>query len=106
MASSDCVYVYITSIRIESQSSLVYNCIDVSDNITMERKNMNTEPAEPTTNDGLANIRQAEEFLAVSRSTLYVLMDKGDLPYAKIGKSRRIPWKALRDFAERCLVAG
>jgi excisionase family DNA binding protein len=66
---------------------------------------MNAKPAEPTTSDGLASIRQAETFLAVSRSTLYVLMDKGDLPYAKIGKSRRIPWKALREFAESCLVA-
>jgi excisionase family DNA binding protein len=76
----------------------------LSDNTMMERKRMNPKPAGLATNDGLATIRQAEEFLAVSRSTLYVLMDKGELPYAKIGKSRRIPWKALREFAQRCLV--
>ena len=30
----------------------------------------------------------------VGRSTLYELMDKGFLPYAKIGRSRRIPKRA------------
>jgi excisionase family DNA binding protein len=45
--------------------------------------------------DGLAKIGDACRFLSVSRSTLYSLMDKGVLPYAKIGGSRRIPWRAL-----------
>ena len=59
---------------------------------------------ESTSQEGFASIRQAEEFLSISRSTLYTLMDRGELQYAKIGKSRRIPWKALREFAERSLV--
>jgi hypothetical protein len=28
-------------------------------------------------------------------------MDKGTLRYVKIGKSRRIPWAALAELAER-----
>jgi excisionase family DNA binding protein len=58
----------------------------------------------PVTADGLASIREAEEFLSVGRSTLYKLMDSGELRFAKVGKCRRIPWRALREYAERCLV--
>jgi excisionase family DNA binding protein len=72
-----------------------------------EEKPMTTpNPTVSATDEGLASIRQGEQFLAVSRSTLYALMDQGKLPYAKIGKSRRIPWKALREFVQRCLVGG
>jgi excisionase family DNA binding protein len=65
----------------------------------------NLKSAESVTEQGLSTIRQAEQFLASSRSTIYALMDRGELPYVKIGKSRRIPSKALREFAERCLVS-
>ena len=55
--------------------------------------------------DGFATLVQAAEYLGVGRSTIYMLMDSGKLPNAKIGdKARRIPWKALRAFGEQCLV--
>jgi excisionase family DNA binding protein len=54
--------------------------------------------------DGFASTREASEFLSVSRSKLYALMDSGDLQFAKFGKSRRVPWQSLRAFAARCLV--
>jgi excisionase family DNA binding protein len=56
------------------------------------------------TADGLADVREAAEFLSMSRSSLYKLMDTGELRFAKIGKARRIPWRSLRDFAERSLI--
>jgi excisionase family DNA binding protein len=61
------------------------------------------------TDDGLASIQQGCEFLNCSRQTLYNLMSRNLLPYVKFGstenkKSRRIPWKALHEFAERSLV--
>ncbi len=56
--------------------------------------------------DGLVSIGEAAEFLAVSRSTLYELMDQGRLPYAKIGRSRRIPRRALIDLAQLSLRGG
>jgi excisionase family DNA binding protein len=59
---------------------------------------------EQATQEGLATLRQAEEFLSVSRSTLYGLMERGELAYAKVGKCRRIPWRVIREFAEKCLV--
>ena len=55
------------------------------------------------TADGFASIEEAADFLAASRSTVYLLMNTGKLRWAKIGKSRRIPWKALRQFAQSCL---
>jgi excisionase family DNA binding protein len=49
--------------------------------------------------DGMASVRQAAEFLSVSRTTLYAFMDSEGLAYAKFGRGRRLPWKALRAFA-------
>ncbi|HEX6507757.1 MAG TPA: helix-turn-helix domain-containing protein [Chloroflexota bacterium] len=44
-------------------------------------------------------------FLQVSRSTLYGLMDGGELAYVKIGKARRIPWTALISLVKRNTVS-
>jgi excisionase family DNA binding protein len=56
--------------------------------------------------DGFASIEEASEFLTLSRAYVYRLMDAGDLPYAKFGRARRIPRRALREYAEKCMVAG
>ena len=49
--------------------------------------------------DGLMTIREATAFLRLGRSTLYGLMERGDLPYARIGARRLIPRRALVDLA-------
>ena len=49
--------------------------------------------------DGLMTIREAIAFLRLGRSTLYGLMERGDLPYACIGARRLIPRRALIDLA-------
>jgi excisionase family DNA binding protein len=54
---------------------------------------------------GFASVKDASDFMSLSRSTIYELMDKGELRYAKIGKSRRIPWAALEELAEKSMVA-
>jgi excisionase family DNA binding protein len=54
--------------------------------------------------DGLRSVAEACEFLGVSRSTLYLLMDGGQLAYCKIRGARRIPYRALVALAEKCLV--
>lgn len=56
--------------------------------------------------DGLVTVKEAARFLSLSRSTLYQMMDKGELQYAKIGGSRRIPRQALKGLAENCLLGG
>lgn len=56
--------------------------------------------------DGLCTIPEAAEFLRVSRSAIYSGMDRGDITYTKLPgqRSRRIPRKALVQFAARGLV--
>jgi excisionase family DNA binding protein len=56
--------------------------------------------------DGLVPLADAMAFLSVSRSTLYELMEKGVLPYSKIGRSRRIPKRALVELAQQTLRGG
>jgi excisionase family DNA binding protein len=54
--------------------------------------------------DGFASVEQAEEFLRLGRSTVYKLMESGELIYAQFGRSRRIPWRAIREYAAKQLV--
>jgi excisionase family DNA binding protein len=54
---------------------------------------------------GLASVKEAEKFLALSRATIYSLMDKGELRYVKIGKSRRIPWAAIDELVQKNTIA-
>ena len=54
--------------------------------------------------EGFLTISGAESFTGMKRSTLYNLMQDGTLPYAKVGKARRIPKKALIDFMAGNLV--
>lgn len=56
--------------------------------------------------DGLVTVVEAAGFLGIGRSKTYDLMDKGLLPYVKIGKARRIPRRALVDYAARGLRSG
>lgn len=56
--------------------------------------------------DGLVTVAAAAAFLAVGRSTLYGAMDRGELVFVKIGRSRRIPKRGLIEFAARHLRNG
>ena len=56
--------------------------------------------------DGLMTISEAVEFLAVSRSKLYEMMDKGELAYVKLGRCRRIRRRELTDLVSRELRGG
>jgi excisionase family DNA binding protein len=48
--------------------------------------------------DGLVSTAEAARSLSVSRSFLYVAMGRGELPYVKLGRARRIPRRALIEF--------
>jgi excisionase family DNA binding protein len=56
--------------------------------------------------DGLMTVEEARQFLRISRSTIYEIMDCGQLPYVKFGRNRRIPRRALIEFSTTNLVAG
>lgn len=49
--------------------------------------------------DGLMSVRDAAHFVAISRSELYLIMERGELKYVKIGRRRLIPRRSLIDFA-------
>ena len=40
----------------------------------------------------------------MSRAKVYTLMGSGELPFAKIGKCRRVPWAALEKLVAKNLV--
>jgi excisionase family DNA binding protein len=54
--------------------------------------------------DGLDRVGEVARFLKLSVSTVYGLMDRGELPYVKLGKSRRIPHRAVVELAATRLV--
>jgi excisionase family DNA binding protein len=54
--------------------------------------------------DGFVEVPEAATFLSLSRASVYKLMDQGSLVYAKFGRSRRIPRRALMEYAHQQLV--
>ncbi len=56
--------------------------------------------------DGLMTVREAAQFLRLSPSRLYVLMVGGQLAFVKLGRSRRIPRRAVIQLAARALRGG
>jgi excisionase family DNA binding protein len=60
---------------------------------------------EANTDTILWSISAACARVDLGRSTLYRLMDGGDLVYVKIGSRRLIPDSALRDLINASLVA-
>jgi len=54
--------------------------------------------------DGLERLSHAAGFLGISRSQMYKLIEAGVLPSVKIGRSRRVPIRAVRELAARHLV--
>jgi excisionase family DNA binding protein len=55
--------------------------------------------------DGVMTVPEGQEFSRLSRSALYALMERGELPYVKLGKRRMIPRRALIEMMRRGLVA-
>ena len=53
---------------------------------------------------GLVTVREAASFLGISVAGLYALMARGELPFVKLGRARRIPRRALVELAARNLV--
>ncbi len=51
----------------------------------------------------LLTVKQTAELLGIGRSTLYELLDAGELRSVKRGASRRIPLKEVHDYIDRLL---
>ena len=49
----------------------------------------------------LVRVEEAARILSLSRSTIYEMMDRGELQSVRCGTARRIPLAALRAWVER-----
>lgn len=58
----------------------------------------------PHVHDRLLRISEAALFLAVSRSSIYQLMEHGQLPYVKVGRARRVRQQDLDQFVLARLI--
>ncbi len=66
---------------------------------------MNSDPKDPDIfRDGLERVADAAKYLGVSKSFVYTLIRMGTLPSVKLGTSRRVPVRAVRDLARTNLV--
>lgn len=64
-------------------------------------------PAPPLCEDGLCKIfPESARFLGIERSKMFELLRDGHIPYVRLpGGERRVPRRALVEFAERLLVS-
>lgn len=49
----------------------------------------------------LVRVEEAARLLSLSRSTIYEMLDAGELPSIRRGTARRIPTAALREWVAR-----
>lgn len=56
------------------------------------------------TSDGLEKIGDAARFLSISRSMVYKLIARGVLPSVRLGGSRRVPVRAVRELARDNII--
>ena len=66
----------------------------------------NSSEREDLVSAGLMSVKEAAKFLSISRSKLYELMNEGELQFVKIGRSRRVPRRAVTELAARGLQGG
>lgn len=59
-------------------------------------------PVEPL----LVRVEEAARILSLSRSTIYEMMDAGELPSVRHGMARRIPVAALREWVQQQIHSG
>lgn len=55
---------------------------------------------------GLFTVLEAANYLSLSRSMIYNLMESGKLRYVKIGSARRIPWNCCQELIDSNLAGG
>jgi excisionase family DNA binding protein len=63
----------------------------------MAEQNPQTVAIEPL----LVRVEEAARLLSLSRSTIYEMLDRGELPSVRCGAARRIPLASLRAWVER-----
>jgi excisionase family DNA binding protein len=65
----------------------------------------NMDRRESLAGAGFMEVMEAAEFLSLSRSKIYELMDAEELAFARFGRARRISRQSLLEYAQRQLAA-
>ncbi len=65
-----------------------------------------TQSADDLLADGCLTVADSAAFLAVGKSTIYDAMNAGHLAFIHLGRARRIPKRALLDYAAANLKGG
>jgi excisionase family DNA binding protein len=63
---------------------------------------------EDMVSQGMLKMKEVAEFLGISKSEVYNMVAEGRLPYVpygRTGKAKRVPRKAVIDYAARNLVS-
>jgi excisionase family DNA binding protein len=53
----------------------------------------------------LIRVTEVARHLSLSRSKIYQMMDRGELPYVKLGKSRRVRWPDVERLVEQNTIS-
>ncbi|MEX0678894.1 MAG: helix-turn-helix domain-containing protein [Pirellulales bacterium] len=53
----------------------------------------------------LVRVTEVARHLSLSRSKIYQMMEAGDLPYVKLGKSRRVRWPDVERLVDQNTVS-
>jgi excisionase family DNA binding protein len=64
----------------------------------------NQNMAEILVSDGLCTVKDATKFWGIKKTLVYSLMERGDVPYVRIGRRRLIPKKVLVNYAAKNLI--
>lgn len=54
--------------------------------------------------EGLLTVEEASKFLRLSPSKIYKMMYDGSITFCRLGRARRIPLRALHDFASAGII--
>ena len=54
-----------------------------------------------TTLPQLGRVAEVAKYLNLSRSKIYLMMEQGQLPFVKLGKSRRVRWSDVSKLVEQ-----
>jgi excisionase family DNA binding protein len=69
------------------------------------RRETKSESMASLPEEQLLTVEEVSNRLRVSRSSVYGMIERGELPSIKLGKSRRIPHKAVVEFVQKALAA-
>lgn len=67
----------------------------------IEKPKESRPKGEPPVEPLLVRVEEAARILSLSRSTIYEMLDAGELPSVRRGAARRIPVAALREWVTR-----